>query len=337
MIRAARQDNEAGAAQALSAGPSRGSKFRRLLLDAARRLAPPLELGAVCERVVLLLVPAVADACRVYFRSAEAARWRAFVSSSAPAVDQAAFAGLEIDQVIAEAGVSRRTIVKPATGELDPWSYALVPLNAHAAVLGVPVLAAGRARGPYGPDDGELREVLETLGARLTLALDNARLSLQVEEAHARDLRTAGLNARPGEARLGPTEVLQPTSTPEPAAGSGRSGYADRLAVRAGHRVCVVRVDEIDWIEARNYCAKLHVGSRAYVMRDTMTRLAARLDPALFLRIHRSTIINVDRLQSLEPCLHGRYQIQLRDGTRLTVSRNRRADLARVLGYWSGG
>lgn len=137
--------------------------------------------------------------------------------------------------------------------------------------------------------------------------------------------------------RLGPTELLQPTSTPEPASGSGRSGYADRLAVRAGHRVCVVRVDEIDWIEARNYCAKLHVGSRAYVMRDTMTRLAARLDPALFLRIHRSTIINVDRLQSLEPCLHSRYQIQLRDGTRLTVSRNRRADLARVLGYWSGG
>ena len=107
----------------------------------------------------------------------------------------------------------------------------------------------------------------------------------------------------------------------------------DRLMVRSGQSVSFVRVEEIDWIEARNYCAKLHVGEREYVVRETMTRLAARLDPAWFVRIHRSTIVNLDRVQSLEPYFRGGYMVLLRDGTRLLLSRSRRPAFERAVGY----
>jgi len=128
--------------------------------------------------------------------------------------------------------------------------------------------------------------------------------------------------------------ALQPAGVPA-AAESGPADRADRLVIPSGRGARVIRVGEIDWIEARNYCAKLHVGSRGYVIRETLTRLAARLDPSRFVRIHRSTIVNVDRLESLEPYFHGSCVIRLRDGTRLTVSRSRRAALQRVLGYWT--
>jgi two-component system, LytTR family, response regulator len=123
---------------------------------------------------------------------------------------------------------------------------------------------------------------------------------------------------------LGKTAVAS-----EPSAG----GHSDRLPVRTGQTVSFIRTVEIDWIEARNYCAKLHVGGREYVMRETMTRLAARLDPTRFVRIHRSTIINLDRLQSLEPYFHGSYMVRLQNGTRLLLSRSRRPAFERAVGY----
>jgi two-component system LytT family response regulator len=108
--------------------------------------------------------------------------------------------------------------------------------------------------------------------------------------------------------------------------------HLDRVTVRDGHGVAFVPVAEIDWIEARNYCARLHVGGREYLLRESLTSLAARLDPARFVRIHRSTIINLDRLHSLEPYFHGSYVVKLRDGTRLTLSRSRRSALEHALG-----
>jgi two-component system LytT family response regulator len=108
--------------------------------------------------------------------------------------------------------------------------------------------------------------------------------------------------------------------------------HPDRVMVRDGHGVAFVPVPEIDWIEARNYCARLHVGGREYLVRESLTSLAARLDPGRFVRIHRSTIINLDRLHSLEPYFHGSYIVKLRDGTRLTLSRSRRSALERALG-----
>jgi two-component system LytT family response regulator len=109
-------------------------------------------------------------------------------------------------------------------------------------------------------------------------------------------------------------------------------GWIERIMARAGETTAVVRVDDIDWIEARNYCVKLHVGGRDYLVRETMTRLGARLDPVKFVRIHRSSIINLDRLESLQPYFRGGYIVRLRDGTRLQLSRSRKAAFERAIG-----
>jgi two-component system LytT family response regulator len=106
----------------------------------------------------------------------------------------------------------------------------------------------------------------------------------------------------------------------------------ERIMARAGEETAVIRVDDIDWIEARNYCVKLHVGGREYLVRESMTRLGARLNPDKFVRIHRSSIINLDRLDSLQPYFHGGYIVRLHDGTRLQLSRSRKATLERALG-----
>lgn len=120
------------------------------------------------------------------------------------------------------------------------------------------------------------------------------------------------------------------------AQGGGRphmgEGRVDRIMARSGEETSVVRVDDIDWIEARNYCVKLHVGRREYLVRESMTRLAARLAPDKFVRIHRSSIINLDRLESLQPYFRGAYIVRLRDGTRLELSRSRKPTLESALG-----
>jgi len=109
-------------------------------------------------------------------------------------------------------------------------------------------------------------------------------------------------------------------------------GWIERIMARAGEATAVVRVDDIDWIEARNYCVKLHVGTREYLVRETMTKLGARLDPVEFVRIHRSSIINLDRLDSLQPYFRGGYIVRLQDGTRLQLSRSRKAAFERAIG-----
>jgi two-component system LytT family response regulator len=113
-------------------------------------------------------------------------------------------------------------------------------------------------------------------------------------------------------------------------------GRVERIMARAGETTAVVRVDDIDWIEARNYCVKLHVGGREYLIRETMTRLGARLDPNKFVRIHRSSIINLDRLDSLQPYFRGGYIVRLRDGTRLQLSRSRKPAFERAIGQALG-
>ena len=127
----------------------------------------------------------------------------------------------------------------------------------------------------------------------------------------------------------------QGVRTPESSevSGAGAHRYLERMMVPTAHGVSVVRVEEIDWIEARNYCAKLHVGQREYLLRETMQRLAAKLDPSRFVRIHRSAIVNIDRIEALEPYFHGGYVVLLRDRTRLTLSRSRRAALELALGH----
>ena len=108
--------------------------------------------------------------------------------------------------------------------------------------------------------------------------------------------------------------------------------YLEHFMVRVGGKVALVRVEDVDWIEADDYCAKLHAGGRSYVIRETMQRLAAKLDPAHFVRVHRSAILHIDRLRTLEPYIKGSHILTLQDGTRLTLSRGRRAAFEAAIG-----
>ena len=85
--------------------------------------------------------------------------------------------------------------------------------------------------------------------------------------------------------------------------------------------------DEIEWIEAAGNYVKLHSGRDAHMIRETMNGIEAKLDPDKFLRIHRSTVVNIDRIKELHPMFSGDYAVILRNGTELALSRNYRERL----------
>jgi two-component system LytT family response regulator len=114
-----------------------------------------------------------------------------------------------------------------------------------------------------------------------------------------------------------------------------RRSYSDRLLVKDGRQIVIVDVDEIDWIESAGNYVRLHVGEEVHQMRGTLARLGGRLDPQQFLRIHRSIIVNVDRLKQIAPSTHGDAAVVLRDGTRLNLSRGYRAGVERFLARYS--
>ena len=102
---------------------------------------------------------------------------------------------------------------------------------------------------------------------------------------------------------------------------------AERLVVKSGGRLFFLRADEIDWVEAAGNYVRLHVGTTSHLLRETMNAIEGRLDPEKFFRIHRSRIVNMERIQELQPWLNGEYAVLLRTGTRLTLSRGYREKL----------
>jgi two-component system, LytTR family, response regulator len=107
---------------------------------------------------------------------------------------------------------------------------------------------------------------------------------------------------------------------------------SDRLVVKSGGRLFFLRTDEIDWVEAAGNYVRLHVGTASHLLRETMNAIEGRLDPEKFFRIHRSRIVNMERIQELQPWLNGEYAVLLRTGTRLTLSRGYREKLQERLG-----
>ena len=97
--------------------------------------------------------------------------------------------------------------------------------------------------------------------------------------------------------------------------------YDERFAVKTGRRVIFIHADEIDWIEAAGDYASLHVGRRTHLLRETLHNMEKRLDPARFLRIHRSTIVASDRIQEMETLPNHEFRVRLLDGTELRASR----------------
>ena len=113
---------------------------------------------------------------------------------------------------------------------------------------------------------------------------------------------------------------------------AAKSAHLERIAVKSSGRVVFVKVEEIDWVEAADNYVSLHVGGEQHLHRETMSSLEAQLDPGKFMRISRSTIVNVDRIKELQPLFHGEYTVILRNGTRLTLSRSYREKLDHLMG-----
>jgi two-component system, LytTR family, response regulator len=109
-------------------------------------------------------------------------------------------------------------------------------------------------------------------------------------------------------------------------------GHLERLVVKSSGRLFFLRAEEIDWIESSGNYVSLHVGPESHLLRETMNGIETKLDPARFIRIHRTAIVNIDRIRELQPLFHGEYDVVLRTGTTLTLSRGYRDRLQGLLG-----
>ena len=142
---------------------------------------------------------------------------------------------------------------------------------------------------------------------RFQRAIQRAKHAVRNAEVGELGRRLAGLLERGG---------AEPPREP-PAA------YASRLMVKNTGRTVFVRVDDVDWIEADDYYAKLHVGEKTHLLRESMGSLEARLDPLRFFRVHRSAIVNLDRVREVQFLFRGEHVVILHDGTRLKLTRTR--------------
>jgi two-component system, LytTR family, response regulator len=111
-----------------------------------------------------------------------------------------------------------------------------------------------------------------------------------------------------------------------------KSTYIERLVIKKDDHMFFLRTELIDWIEAEGNYVTLHYGKNSHLLRQAISTLESQLDPKQFLRIHRSIIVNIERMQELHPWVHGDYRVVLRDGTQLTLTRNYRERLRGVLG-----
>ncbi|HVR36953.1 MAG TPA: LytTR family DNA-binding domain-containing protein [Methylomirabilota bacterium] len=144
---------------------------------------------------------------------------------------------------------------------------------------------------------------------RFQQALDRAREELRRQDPSAiNDRLTALLAELPGTARA-----------------------PDRLVIKSGGRVILLKLADIDWIEAADNYLNLHLGNETHLHRETLSSIESRLPAGQFLRISRSTIVNVDRIKELQPMFHGDYVVILRNGTRLNLSRTYRDQLQKLL------
>ena len=117
-----------------------------------------------------------------------------------------------------------------------------------------------------------------------------------------------------------------------PASAETAGNQRTRLMIKSGGRIHFVRMADIEWCEASGNYVRVHVGAQCHLVRDTMGHLESELDPHLFMRIHRSTIVNVDRIQEMHSSFSGEYVVLLRGGTRLTLSRGYRDAIQARLG-----
>lgn len=106
--------------------------------------------------------------------------------------------------------------------------------------------------------------------------------------------------------------------------------YIKRIGVPSKDRISLIPVEQVDWIEAADYCVNLRVAGKSYLLRESLSALEAKLDPAIFIRIHRSTIVRVNAIREIEPFFGGEAVAVLHDGTKLKVGRTYRRKLKNI-------
>jgi two-component system LytT family response regulator len=146
-----------------------------------------------------------------------------------------------------------------------------------------------------------------------------SRDRLQQTLSHAREQSERQRTGKLGKGLLALVENMTPRK------------YEERIVVKSGGRVFFVRTDDIEWIEAAGNYVRLHLANQTHVFRETMNDMEARLDPERFVRIHRSRIVNADRIRALEPWTSGEYLLVLQNGAHLRLSRNYREQLHKRL------
>jgi len=117
--------------------------------------------------------------------------------------------------------------------------------------------------------------------------------------------------------------------------GESRTHRPERVVVKSAGEVCFVKISDIDWIEAADYYACLHVGQKNHLLRRSMSELEEDLDPAMFCRVHRSSIVNLERVRGMKLSEDGEYEIVLENGARVRLSRRYRKQLQERMGIRS--
>jgi two-component system, LytTR family, response regulator len=161
---------------------------------------------------------------------------------------------------------------------------------------------------------------------------DDERFHRALSRARARigDARVRDLASRLAQ-MLSPAAAAT-SSSPSAVPSASATPYAERIVVKKNSRVTLLDVQAVDWIEAADYVVRIHAGGAVHVLREPIAELEQRLDPRRFFRIHRSTIVNLDRVKELQPLFHGEYVVIMRGGAELRLSRARRDRLQQLLG-----
>lgn len=171
-------------------------------------------------------------------------------------------------------------------------------------------------------------ELLQALEAPPLVVFTTAydQHALRAFEAQALDYLLKPLDPARVDQALDKVRIqLRGRQTPAP------ESWLQRLVVRRGDRLVPLRVAELDWISAEGNYVALHQGEATYLHRESLAGLEGRLDPDRFLRIHRSLLVNVDRVKDLQPDLHGEVQVRLHSGVTLPLSRRFKAQVKRRL------
>jgi two-component system, LytTR family, response regulator len=152
---------------------------------------------------------------------------------------------------------------------------------------------------------------------RFGAALSQARAQIQMKEVNR--LTRSLVAAMAGQTSA--DEAISPK----------RTKFLNRFMIRSGGRVAFIKAGDVDWIAADDYYVRLNVGNRSHLLRVSLNELEEKLDPEKFLRIHRSTIVNFERVKELHQNPNGEWVVVLKDGHELKLSRSRRDQLEEFL------